>query len=428
MEIEMKKTLWAGFIAVIASANLYSAEQLFTEQPGVMPELAKTGQYKVGVKTIEVVNPAQMDLTDFTSKKDRSLTLEVWYPSIGDKKSHKATYKNVTRLHKPFELQGDAYRDASALTEGQFPLVVLSHGYTGYRTIMFYLGEHLASHGYVVVGIDHTDSTTGDVDFNKSPGSGFVSTLVNRARDQQFVLEHFSHTSNPLSSITDTNNAAVVGYSMGGFGAINTVGGCYEFSAEGLQRLGFPETAAHALLPVFNFCQAGRDAVDPRWKSMIAFAPWGQELNVHNADSLKNIKVPTLYVTGDQDDISGHELGVKKMFEQTGSEHNYMLVYKNARHNFAPHPAPKIAYEDEADLGHYFEPAWNNEVLTRIDEHMSLAFLDCHVKGIQAKCDFLPKRVDITQVKLADGKLTPAWPGFAERWGTGVSFIRAKSN
>lgn len=424
----MKNISLVGLLLAIASTNLYAAEQLFTEQPGVMPELAKTGEYAVGVKTIEVVNPEQMDLTDFTSKKDRSLILEVWYPSKINSKSAKATYKNVTRLHKPFELQGDAYRDAIALEEGQFPLVVLSHGYTGYRTIMFYLAEHLASHGYIVVGIDHTDSTTGDVDFEKNPGSGFVSTLVNRARDQQFVLEYFSKSNNTLSSIIDTDNSSVVGYSMGGFGAVNTVGGCYEFSAEGLQRLGFPEPAAKSLLPVFNFCQAGRDVVDPRWKSMVAFAPWGQELNVHNADSLKNIKVPTLYVTGDQDDISGYELGVKKMFEQTGSEHNYMLVYQNARHNFAPHPAPKIAYEKEADLGHYFEPAWSNEVLTRINEHMSLAFLDCHVKGIQARCDYLPKREDITQVKQSDGKLTPAWPGFAERWGTGVSFIRAKAN
>lgn len=424
----MKNMFWVGLITAFASTNLYAAEQLFTEQPGVMPELAKSGEYSVGVKTIEVVNPAQMDVTDFTSKKDRSLTLEVWYPSKINSKSQKATYKNITRLHKPFELQGDAYRNASAIKEGKFPLVVLSHGYTGYRTIMFYLGEHLASHGYVVVGIDHTDSTPGDVDFKNSPGSGFVSTLVNRARDQQFVLEYFSKLKNTFSSITDTDNSSVVGYSMGGYGAVNTVGGCYEFTAESLQRLGFPEPASKALLPVFNFCQAGRDAVDPRWKSMIAFAPWGQELNVHNADSLKNIEVPTLYVTGDQDDISGHELGVKKMFEQTGSEHNYMLVYQNARHNFAPHPAPKIAYENEADLGHYFEPAWNNEVLTRINEHMSLAFLDCHVKGIQAKCDYLPNRSDITQLKQPDGKLTPAWPGFAERWGTGVSFIRAKSD
>ena len=80
---------------------------------------------------------------------DRKLTLEVWYPAVAGA-GKLATYDDVTRLHKPFSIQGAALRDATALKEGQFPLVVLSHGYTGYRTIMFYLGEHLASHGGVL--------------------------------------------------------------------------------------------------------------------------------------------------------------------------------------------------------------------------------------------------------------------------------------
>lgn len=424
----MYRILLVGVFTLLTATNLYSAEQLFTKQPGVMPELANMGEYHIGAQTLTVTNPNQMDVSDFTSKKDRELVLEVWYPAQITDQSQKATYKGVTRLHKAFELQGEAYRNASALTKGEFPLVVLSHGYTGYRTIMFYLGEHLASHGYVVVGIDHTDSTTGDVDFVNSPFSGFVSTLVNRSRDQQFVLDYFSNLKDPIGSITDTNSASVVGYSMGGFGSINTVGGCYNFNAQGLQRLGFPEATAKAVLPVFNFCQAGLAQVDERWKSMIAFAPWGQELNVHSPDSLRQIKVPTLYITGDQDDVSGYEMGVKKLFEQTGSEHNYMLVYENARHNFAPHPAPQVAYENEADLGHYFEPSWSNEALTRINEHMSLAFLDCHVKSIKQKCDYLPSNEDITQVKQADGKMTPPWPGFAPRWGTGVRFVRSTNN
>ena len=88
---------------------------------------------------------------------------------------------------------------------------------------------------------------------------------------------------------------------------------------------------------------------------MIAYAPWGGESSVHDAKSMKTITVPSLYVSGDQDDVSGYENGVKKLFEQTGSKDKYLMVYENARHNIAPHPAPKIAYETDADLGHYIE-------------------------------------------------------------------------
>lgn len=416
----------ASLAISVSDARANEAEQLFTNQPSMMPELAKNGAYQVGVQTIEVVNPDQLDLTDFTSKKDRTLKLEVWYPATVGADSAQATYEDVTRAHKAFSVQGEAYRSAPALSSGEFPLVVLSHGYTGYRTIMFYMGEHLASHGYVVVGIDHTDSTNADIDFKNNPGGGFVSTLLNRSRDQQFVLDHFSKVDSPVGRIVDANNAAVVGYSMGGYGAVNTVGGCYDFNAAGLQRIGFPEELAKSLVPLFNFCNAGRAEVDPRWKAMAAFAPWGQELDVHQADSLANIKVPTLYIAGDEDDIVGYENGVKKLFEQTSSKDNYLMVFENARHNFAPHPAPAVAYETDFEIGHYIEPAWSNEILTRINEHMVLAFLDCHVKNDQKRCGYLPEREDATQVKQADGKLTKPWPGFADRWGTGVLFYRGK--
>jgi predicted dienelactone hydrolase len=412
----------------IACASLQSnaAEQLYTQQPSITPELAKNGKWDIGVSTLKITNPQQLSSKDFQSKADRTLTVEVWYPAKVNQKQTLASYENVTRLNKPFSLQSSAYRDAPVAKDNSFPLVVLSHGYTGYRTIMFYLGEHLASHGYVVVGIDHTDSTTGEIDFGKAPFAGFPSTLLNRAKDQQFVLQHFSALNSDLGASIDTENSAVIGYSMGGYGAVNTVGGCYNFNSAGLQLLGFPKKLASALLPVFNSCNAGLAKVDKRWKAMVAFAPWGQEMNAHSESALSKITVPSLYVVGDQDDISGYENGVKKLFEQTGAEDKYMMVYEHARHNIASHPAPEVAYASDEDLGHYAEPSWSSEALNRINKHMTLAFLNCHVKNQSAACDYLPLREDITQTKSSDGKMNTPWPGFPERWGTGVKFYRGK--
>ena len=153
--------LWitALTVAVLSSSLARSAEQLYTDQPPVTPELAFSGPHTVGVTTITATDPKRLNTATFITRIERPLVLEVWYPAaaaVTEKPDQiLATYKDVTRLLKPFELQGQAYRDAPAVAEGKFPLILLSHGFTGYRTQMFYLAEHLASHGYIVVGIDH---------------------------------------------------------------------------------------------------------------------------------------------------------------------------------------------------------------------------------------------------------------------------------
>lgn len=419
----------AGLLLLGApAASAAEAEILFTEQATVTPALAKSGSWSVGVQTLQLTNPAQLDPQTFQTQYDRPLVVEVWYPAQRSEKrtEEPAIYTDELRSGTEFSVVGVAWRDAAlASTKEQFPLVVMSHGYTGYRSIMFYLAEHLASHGYVVASIDHTDSTNADIDFATNPGAGFASTLYNRARDQQFVMQ--SIMANPtFSALLRPEQAAVIGYSMGGYGALNTIGGCYAFSPQTLTTMGFPESIASGLAPVFSSCNAGLNEVDPRWKAAIAFAPWGGEQNVHAASSLANIDIPTLIVGGDQDDVSGFEQGIEKLFKQVGSKSKYLLVYQNARHNIAAHPAPTAAYSSDLDIGHYYEPSWNSESITRINQHMSLAFLDCHIKAQQAACDYLPKRENITQTKQEDGKLSPPWPGFKDRWGTGVRFIRGR--
>ncbi|REL28724.1 acetylhydrolase [Thalassotalea euphylliae] len=417
-------------MASAAQSELLSSvkpEQLFTDQPSVMPELATAGNYKVGVVTEQLINRSAFDHRDFQGTYERPLTVELWYPADTGKPSTAGTlasYKAVTRSHKAFELQGTAYRGAAPVAQGQFPFVVISHGYTGDRTIMFYLAEHLASYGYVVASIDHTDSTTEEIDIVNAPTAGFVSTLIHRSRDQQFVLNHYRQQSSALSRLVDFNKAGVIGYSMGGYGAINTVGGCYDVKSASLKALGFNEQQAEALAPAFSFCNAGEEKADTSWQAMVAFAPWGQELNLHNVEALGKLAIPSLYVAGDQDDISGFEHGVQKLYQQTSPQDNYLLVYQNARHNIAPHPAPKVAYQNDIDLGHYFEPSWSSEQLNRFNRHFVLAFLDCYLKTL--KCEYLPTTKSSTQKKLDRENYTEAWLGMPHRWATGIEFYRAQ--
>ena len=427
---------WLGIVVLLSGAlagnavsdKVKNAEQLYTDQPPVTPELAFPGSYAVGVTTITATDPKRLNTANFVLNIERQLVLEVWYPSALPKPEEKqptiATYKNVTRLQNPFELQGEAYRDAPALSEGSFPLILLSHGFTGYRTQMFYLGEHLASHGYVVVGIDHTGSTNADIKETADRPAGFTDTLYNRARDQQFLLDYFADQASPVEAIVDTDRAAIIGHSMGGFGAINTVGGCYAFESEFFKQAGVPTAIAMVLPFTLNSCFGGREQLDPRWKAVQLLAPWGGEASVHDIDAMAKITVPTFYLAGDQDNTSGFKNGIKRLHERTGSEHNYLLVFENARHNIGPHPAPAASFATDFELGHYFDPVWDTETINRVVEHMSLAFLDCHVKADPAGCAYLPTRKSSEQYEGADYQYRDAWKGFKHLWASGLTFYK----
>ncbi len=417
--------LFGGAVLVSATAaispSVSAAQTLYKPFPAdVMPSLSEKGNYDVGVKTIEAAYPAKVkDIAG--NEVERSLTLEVWYPAASS--AQKATYINETRSGQVFEVQADASRDAPiAAADTDFPVIVISHGYTGYRTLMFYLGEHLASHGYVVAAIDHTDSTNKDVNFAENPYSGFPSTLLNRSRDQVLTLNSISENTFFKESV-DASKAGVIGYSMGGYGAVSTVGGCYAFNDQtaatftGTQD---PKTAA-LIKEALNTCAGGKASSEealPAWKAALALAPWGGQHQLFDVQSLNNIKVPVLYVAGDNDDISGYD-GIKWLFDNTGSKESKLLTIKNARHNVAPHPAPKEAYGSEFDLGSYIEPAWEVQKLNAINEHFALALMNCHVKALPEYCGYLNVDGSSAQVPV-NGKKPEPWKGFDDRWALGL--------
>ena len=184
--------------------------------------------------------------------------MEVWYPAaIPEGKTERTTYESAMPgrpdqippgAPKTFEIAGEALRDAPPVQGHPFPLVIVSHGYPGSRTFLTYLTENLASKGYVIAAIDHTDSVFGNV-------KGFESTLLNRSNDQLFTIRAFEAASRKaddfLHGIVDASRVAIVGYSMGGYGALasagagySKTGGASKFVPGGILTLGRQETLA----------------------------------------------------------------------------------------------------------------------------------------------------------------------------------------
>lgn len=286
---------WAAMSsALLATLLLYVAlgvtlcaaqslsEQAFSVPSADAPELAPRGTFAVGVRTVEIKNPAQPDILNFDKASgraplyDRPLTVEVWYPAIiPSGKEERTTYEMpmpgipaTTPSQKTFAILGKALRDAPPVT-GKFPLVVVSHGYPGSRVFLSYLTENLASKGYIVASIDHTDSVLGAV-------KPFPSTLLNRASDQLFTVgaieEMSKQSGNFLSGMVDDTRVAIIGYSMGGYGALASAGAGYSKKgmAAGIVAGGYLDdwTAGNP-----KYAAKLRSEV----KAVVAIAPWGAQ-------------------------------------------------------------------------------------------------------------------------------------------------------
>jgi predicted dienelactone hydrolase len=114
------------------------------------------------------------------------------------------------------------------------PLVVLSPGFTSSRSTLTALAEDLASHGYVVAGIDHTYEsfatafpdgrvTTCLAREARRRGSGSQEQVAaGRAADVSFVLGELTgaHPAWPGAGLIDPSRTAMAGHSAGGAAAI----------------------------------------------------------------------------------------------------------------------------------------------------------------------------------------------------------------
>lgn len=298
------------------------------------PELAARGDYSVGVQTLDLTHKNQLDILNYGKGADslynRPLKVEVWHPAEAGS-NELISYDEVmgqngspTRPIIPFTFLGRATRNVKPVTsDGSFPLVIVSHGYTGSRYLMTYLTENLASKGYVVVAIDHTEATFIDA-------GGFQSTLLNRSLDYLFVLNEMARLSQQndsfLKNLVDSDNTALIGYSMGGYGAVNVAGAGY--SPQAAQLFGGMTGGSTALQKRTMGNPEFEASIDPRIKVIVAFAPWGMQRGVWNAEGLAGIKIPSLFVAGSLDDISGYENGTKAIYEGAVNSDRYLLTYK----------------------------------------------------------------------------------------------------
>ena len=407
------------------------------------PELAPFGSYPVGVGTIHVTDKDRPDILNTKeggpiARYDRTLTLEVWYPAVlapGQKAG--SEYRVIMR--DPVvtaTLHGQAVRDArlrqsfgEAGSSG-YPLVIISHGYPGNRFLMSHIGENLASKGYVVVSIDHKDSTYDDQ-------KAFGSTLYNRPLDQLFVLSEMDRLSRPgnlFAGLIDASRTGIIGYSMGGYGVVNVIGGGYSAASATFQN-----APPNKLLAERGAANAGyQQSHDPRIKAAIAVGPWGMQNGFWDGEGLKGIRTPVMFIGGSVDEVSGYTTGVRAIYEGAVNADRYLLTFLNAGHNAAaPYPAPKESYAYSEALRsfpftHYADPVWDTVRMNNIFHHFATAYFGVHLKGEadkQGYLDVVPNGKDAVFAVDRDGTPTAThtyWKGFKRGTAVGLVLEHAK--
>ncbi len=395
MTIKTKAFVPAALIAG-GFATALCANPIDTQLPGA-PELAAYGDLPVGVRQLDLVNPDQIDILaiDPAAQKpaewpryDRPLTVEMWYPAAEGATGSSEMKAFLRDGTTEVTLTGRAMRDAApAQADGPFPLVLISHGYPGNRFLLSHLAENLASKGYVVASIDHTDSTY-------RTQAAFGSTLVNRSLDQLFVLDEMAGKAadgGEFAGLYDAGNTGLIGYSMGGYGAVITSGGGVTETS-----VGYAWGGPHGTLGIHQAGSETHDALpDPRIKTAVAFGPWGMNTGFWDAEGLAGVRIPILYIAGSQDDVSLYENGVRAMWENTSNVETALLTYMNGGHNSgAPMPAPAESFYFSEDKGfniseHYSDPVWNTARMNNVAQHFVTVWLDERLKADAGAGTFL---------------------------------------
>ncbi len=393
--------------------------------PGA-PALAARGDTVTGVRTITLIHPGQADVGAGMKdgrypRYDRPLRVEAWYPALPGREEERAVYTDhmgradLNSL-KPFSIDGRAYRNAAPdPSKGPCPVIVISHGYPGSRILLVNLAENLSSKGYVVLSIGHTDNIYEDF---LAKGS-LESALIHRSLDQRFVISRLSELNREgfLRGMLQPGCVGLIGFSMGGYGALRTVGA----------RIS--EKALESFAP---FADEIREAAD--WKgdktvkAAVLFAPatfW------FDPDLSGDIDIPTLWFCGTADKTVGY--GAVRHFCQNAVRSDRIFIsYERCGHNVANNPAPIQALSASWDIcKRWADPVWDTGRLNNLNAHFVTAFLDGILKKDAGKAAYLTVPVPCgkdadCRVDASGAPLAPeaCWPGFVEGTPAGVILER----
>jgi predicted dienelactone hydrolase len=212
---------------------------------------APTGPYVVGRRVYKWVDTSRPEVLTEDANDVREVVVMVWYPAEPGTGVNAGYFPNLSLLSEALMqsdemewwqvfglrfIRSEARVNASPVKEGPFPVVILSPG--NGTNVEFYssLASEIASHGYIVFGLNHAydvpavELTNGKIAlYDKDQWSLDVNAhqaytgerIKVRTADVLYVLEQLydMNSSGPFGGLMDLNSVAIVGHSLGGITA-----------------------------------------------------------------------------------------------------------------------------------------------------------------------------------------------------------------
>ncbi len=211
---------------------------------------AATGPYAVGRTTRRWMDPARPEPLTEAPGDFREVIAEIWYPAEAGTGLPAPYFPDLERLASDLAASGEVSAlevfglryvrsnsrlEARVAGQGRWPVVLLSPG--NGTNVEFYAGlaDDLASHGYVVVGLNHpydvaavaradgqiAQFVPGPLTFaEREPW--VAERVAVRVADALFVLERLEAldtAADNLASRLDLDHSAIMGHSLGGLTA-----------------------------------------------------------------------------------------------------------------------------------------------------------------------------------------------------------------
>ncbi len=232
--------------------------------PALLPVPAipvPSGPYPVGTLIYELTDSSRREI--YSGKDEaRRIMIQVWYPSEANTSKEKARWMDQAEIYAPAVahqidmpsffldhlalVKVPAYKNADAAgADEKFPLILFSHGWNGFNAQNTGQALELASHGFVVVGAQHTygavitvfeDGTIANNNPSALPDGAPQDEYESAAHvladqwagDLGFALDFMKSqnkdSNSPFYDAMDSARVGVYGHSTGGGAAIQFCG------------------------------------------------------------------------------------------------------------------------------------------------------------------------------------------------------------
>lgn len=251
---------------------------------------------------------------------------------------------------------------------GTYPVVVISHGAGGWWDANLAQAKHLASHGYVVLALEHTGSNIAKMkagfrmEKNLKAMTRDRDEVLGRPQDVRFALdraEEWNRDHAELKGRLDLKRVGMLGHSFGAYTTLVTCGA---------------RPALDWLTPtVPPGSGLGPDLSDKRVKACVALSPQGPGEPYFIDKSFETIDRPVLGITGSSDVSQGlPPENRRKFFDLIPPGDKAFLWLANADHN---------GFSDSTGAGKMKLSSESRKDVQPIVRAATLLFFEAHVRG-----------------------------------------------